>query len=233
MTTDAGPAPTIHRTRRQRRPSGAPPPLPRSIGTSGKGWIVASVALLVWVVLVTQTHWAQRITERADAAFLRQVARRARRLADGSARARQPTRVGLGRDDRQRRIAHRPDGLPKVAPSLHVRRQRAGRGIDRGVLLRPVPAAASVRRHDHRSLARMGLSFGAGGGRDDHRGRDHLLDGRARSRPHDREGRRVRGHRVGRRRPAVSRRGPSVRRLGEHRDRGGAAAQRVPFLHAQ
>jgi tRNA A-37 threonylcarbamoyl transferase component Bud32/membrane-associated phospholipid phosphatase len=75
MTTDTGTAPTIHRARRQRRPSGAPPPLPRSIGTSGKGWLVASVVLLVWVVLVTQTYWAQRITERADAAFLRQIAR--------------------------------------------------------------------------------------------------------------------------------------------------------------
>jgi tRNA A-37 threonylcarbamoyl transferase component Bud32 len=75
MTTETGTAPTIHRARRQRRPSGAPPPLPRSIGASGKGWLVASVALLIWVVLVTQTHWAQRITERADAAFLRQIAR--------------------------------------------------------------------------------------------------------------------------------------------------------------
>ena len=75
MTIETGPAPAVHRVRRQRRPSGAPPPLPRSIGVSGKGWAVAMVALLLWVLLVTRTEWARRVTERADAAFLREIAR--------------------------------------------------------------------------------------------------------------------------------------------------------------
>jgi tRNA A-37 threonylcarbamoyl transferase component Bud32/membrane-associated phospholipid phosphatase len=75
MTTEVGPAPTIRRGRRQRRPSGAPPPLPRHFGASGKGWAIAMLATLTWVVLATQTDWAYRITEQADDAFLRQIAR--------------------------------------------------------------------------------------------------------------------------------------------------------------
>ena len=79
MTAEVGRAkastPTVRRSRRQRRPSGARPPLPRRIGTSAKGWLVALVALLVWVALVTNVDWALRITERTDAWFLRQVAR--------------------------------------------------------------------------------------------------------------------------------------------------------------
>ena len=83
MTTDAGPttgagarsAPTIRHTRRRRRPSGAPPPLPRSIGFSGKGWLLAMAAMLVWLVVVLASEWARRLTDRVDAAILRQIAR--------------------------------------------------------------------------------------------------------------------------------------------------------------
>ena len=39
--------------RRRRRPTGAKPPLPRHLGTSGKAWLLAVLAGLVLVVLAT------------------------------------------------------------------------------------------------------------------------------------------------------------------------------------
>jgi membrane-associated phospholipid phosphatase len=58
-----------------RRPSGAPPPLPRNIGLSGGGWIVALVLLVVWMIVTLSSSWARRVTDHADAAVLRAVAR--------------------------------------------------------------------------------------------------------------------------------------------------------------
>ena len=66
---------TARRMRRRRRPSGAPPPLPRSIGTTGTGFLVASVALLAWVIITYKSLAARRATDRVDAAVLRQLAR--------------------------------------------------------------------------------------------------------------------------------------------------------------
>jgi tRNA A-37 threonylcarbamoyl transferase component Bud32 len=71
--TAAGPA-TLHRTGRRRRPSGAPPPLPRKIGASGTGWAIAAVVLLVWAVLAVRVDWVGRVTDRADSWVLRQIA---------------------------------------------------------------------------------------------------------------------------------------------------------------
>jgi hypothetical protein len=62
-------------TRRRRRPTGAPPPLPRSIGLSGKLWLFLSVALLVWVPAALAFPAVERFADRADTAFLEQVAR--------------------------------------------------------------------------------------------------------------------------------------------------------------
>lgn len=75
MTTTLTPAPpTARRLRRRRRPSGAPPPLPRSIGATGKVLLVTLAALLVFVVVATQSLAVQRATERVDAALLRRIA---------------------------------------------------------------------------------------------------------------------------------------------------------------
>ena len=71
MTT----APATARAPRRRRPSGAPAPLPRHIGFSGMGWIVATAALLVWSFIALHADWALRITDRVDSAVLRQIAR--------------------------------------------------------------------------------------------------------------------------------------------------------------
>ena len=73
--------PTGRRTRR--RPSGAPPPLPRNIGTSGRGWIVALVVLVGWLALAQRSLWARRVTDQVDAFLLRAIGGlRAEWLAD-------------------------------------------------------------------------------------------------------------------------------------------------------
>jgi membrane-associated phospholipid phosphatase len=70
------PVPTsVRRIRRTRRPSGAPPPLPRSIGRSGRGWIALLVVLVVWLMVTLQSLSARRATDQVDAAILRALAR--------------------------------------------------------------------------------------------------------------------------------------------------------------
>ena len=51
-----------------------PPPLPRSIGTSGRGWLVALLALVVWSIVTYWSSWARRATDQVDAAILRAIA---------------------------------------------------------------------------------------------------------------------------------------------------------------
>ena len=90
MTTEARPAasgdeptvtvsaptvpPTVRRTRRRRRPSGAPPPLPRSIGLTGKGWLIVLGVLLVVVIVALESRGVKRVTDRIDAGLLRAIA---------------------------------------------------------------------------------------------------------------------------------------------------------------
>jgi len=59
---------------RRRRPTGAPPPLPRSIGASGKVWLGALAVLLAWMIVVLRSPWALQVTDQIDSALLRQVA---------------------------------------------------------------------------------------------------------------------------------------------------------------
>jgi tRNA A-37 threonylcarbamoyl transferase component Bud32/membrane-associated phospholipid phosphatase len=60
---------------RRRRPTGAPPPLPRQIGASGRVFIAGAVVMTVWVVLFAVAGWARELTEQVDAAVLRGFAR--------------------------------------------------------------------------------------------------------------------------------------------------------------
>ncbi|MBV9951143.1 MAG: hypothetical protein JO291_04280 [Acidimicrobiia bacterium] len=69
MTVDITTPPRTGR----RRPSGTPPPLPRSIGTTGLGWIAATVALVIWMALAFHVDGVGRATDRADSAVLRSV----------------------------------------------------------------------------------------------------------------------------------------------------------------
>lgn len=61
--------------RRRRRPTGAPPPMPKSIGRTGKLWLVLLLILLAWVPAAMTFAPVLRLAERADTAFLRQAAR--------------------------------------------------------------------------------------------------------------------------------------------------------------
>jgi membrane-associated phospholipid phosphatase/tRNA A-37 threonylcarbamoyl transferase component Bud32 len=70
--TDA--PPVVRRDARKRRPSGAPPPLPRKIGTTGKLWLVLAAVAAVGLILlpiVGQPAPAARF----ETSVLRQVAR--------------------------------------------------------------------------------------------------------------------------------------------------------------
>jgi membrane-associated phospholipid phosphatase/tRNA A-37 threonylcarbamoyl transferase component Bud32 len=82
------------RGRRRRRPTGAPPPLPRSIGTSGKLWLAALAVLLVWAVLSIVSTPSLRITDRVDSAILREIAELRTSILTTFARA--LDRVGTG-----------------------------------------------------------------------------------------------------------------------------------------
>src|SRR5882762_6048132 len=66
--------PRARHTRRRRRPSGAPPPLPRSLGLTGKGWLVAVGALTAWLVVALASSGARRLADKVDSAILRAFA---------------------------------------------------------------------------------------------------------------------------------------------------------------
>jgi hypothetical protein len=68
-----GPA-TARRTRRRRRPTGAPPPLPRSIGTTGTAWLVAAAVVLAVAIVAMLSEPVARVVNQVDTAILRQFA---------------------------------------------------------------------------------------------------------------------------------------------------------------
>src|SRR5215204_4349533 len=61
-------AASVGRSRRRRRPSGAPPPLPRHLETSGVGWLLAAVGLVAvfTVSFVASRHGAAVAVTAAD-----------------------------------------------------------------------------------------------------------------------------------------------------------------------
>src|SRR5215207_4923910 len=64
----------VRQDRRRRRPTGARPPLPKSVGRTGTMWLVAVAALLAWVIVLFVSPAARRLTDRVDSAALRQIA---------------------------------------------------------------------------------------------------------------------------------------------------------------
>jgi membrane-associated phospholipid phosphatase/tRNA A-37 threonylcarbamoyl transferase component Bud32 len=64
----------VRQDRRRRRPTGAAPPLPKSVGRTGTLWLVAVAALLCWVIVLFASPAARRLTDRVDSAALRQIA---------------------------------------------------------------------------------------------------------------------------------------------------------------
>ncbi len=66
---------SVRVTRRRRRPSGRAAPLPRSLGVTGRGWLIAMGLFVGWVILCAVSRPARRITDQVDAAMLRGIAR--------------------------------------------------------------------------------------------------------------------------------------------------------------
>ena len=68
------PTPSVRRTRRQRRPTGAPPPLPRRITPSTTAWLVLAASLVTGAFLVSErTPWL-KAADQASTWLLRQLA---------------------------------------------------------------------------------------------------------------------------------------------------------------
>jgi hypothetical protein len=68
------PGPAVHRTRRQRRPTGAPPPLPHPFAVSTAAWLVLGTMVLAGAFLASQhTPWL-RIDDQASTSVLRLLA---------------------------------------------------------------------------------------------------------------------------------------------------------------
>ncbi len=66
---------TIRRSRRRRRPSGAPPPLPHSLGLTGKGWLVSAAIGVAWVIAAYNSSIVRDATDRIDSVVLQWIAR--------------------------------------------------------------------------------------------------------------------------------------------------------------
>ena len=71
-----GVAASVRQARRRRRPSGAPPPLPRHLETSGVGWLLAAVGLVavLAVTFAASRHWAAVAVTAADDRVVRWLA---------------------------------------------------------------------------------------------------------------------------------------------------------------
>jgi tRNA A-37 threonylcarbamoyl transferase component Bud32 len=66
--------PTVRRTPLRRRPTGSPPPLPRSLGSTGKAWLIALAVLVAWTVAALVSAPVRRTTNQLDAQVLRAIA---------------------------------------------------------------------------------------------------------------------------------------------------------------
>jgi membrane-associated phospholipid phosphatase len=65
----------VRRTSRQRRPTGAPPPLPRSIAVTTTVWLVLAGVVLAGAILISQHGPSLRVDDQASTGLLRLLAR--------------------------------------------------------------------------------------------------------------------------------------------------------------
>ena len=68
------PSPAVHRTHRQRRPTGAPPPLPHPFAFSTAAWLILAAVVLSGAILITQHSPSLRLDDRFSTWVLRQLA---------------------------------------------------------------------------------------------------------------------------------------------------------------
>jgi tRNA A-37 threonylcarbamoyl transferase component Bud32 len=64
----------LRRSGRRRRPTGAAPPLPRSLGTTGKLWAAALVIVVGLIAILLAWSGARMVVDQIDAFVLRQIA---------------------------------------------------------------------------------------------------------------------------------------------------------------
>ncbi len=64
----------IVRTRRRRRPSGEPPPLPRALNASGKWWLALAAAVVVFLIAVATTRRTGATLDVVDHRILERIA---------------------------------------------------------------------------------------------------------------------------------------------------------------
>ena len=189
VTTRNGPAsfppgPAVAGRRRQRRPTGAPPPLPHPFTISTAAWLVLGAVALAGAFLASQhTPWL-RIDDRASTWVLRLLA---------GIRTPWLTDVANGINGAGSGWGATVLGLSVVALTMAFRRWRhllvflgsvlfleiAGTSIYFGL-----SQAAPVRRADHRQLGRVLRGVAPGGGPDDLLDGRRLLPGRAGPPPH-------------------------------------------------
>ena len=177
------PGPAVHKERRQRRPTGAPPPLPHPFAVSTAAWLVLGAVVIAGAFLASQhTPWL-RLDDRFSTWVLRWLA---------GMRTPWLTDVANGINGAGSGWGATVLGLSVVALTMAFRRWRhllvffgsvLFLEFDRdGDLLRAV-AAAPVRRADHRQLGRVLRGVPPGGGRHDLLDGRRLLPGRAGPRP--------------------------------------------------
>ena len=65
------PGSAVHRARRQRRPTGAPPPLPHPFAVSTAAWLLLAAVVLAGAILVTQHSPSLRLDDRFSTWVLR------------------------------------------------------------------------------------------------------------------------------------------------------------------
>ena len=149
------PGSAVHRTRRQRRPTGTPPPLPHPFAVSTAAWLVLGSMVLAGAFLASQhTPWL-RIDDRASTSVLRLLA---------GMRTPWLTDVASGINSAGSGWGATVLGLSVVALTMAFRRWRHLLVFFGSVLfleirrdddlLRAV-AATPVRRADHRQLGRV------------------------------------------------------------------------------
>ena len=150
-----GPGTDVHRTRRQRRPTGAPPPLPHPFAISTAAWLFLALAVLATAFLVTLHSPALRVDDRFSTWVLRLLAGLRTPWLTDIAIGFKNAGSGWGATVRWLPGGRPDDGVPALAAPAGLPVQPVLPGDRRPVDLRGALKTAPVRRADHRQLGRL------------------------------------------------------------------------------